>query len=529
MNALIRSAVLTSFIDVAASCGLDARALLVDAGLPQRCLDDPDLKVPARAVAHLLELAAERGHEPAFGLRLAESRRLSNLGPLGLLVRDEPTLRSALEALMRHIHVHNEALSIGVEQHSNLVVVSVQPTAEGGASLRQSTELGVGVAFRVLQIFMGAGWQPRLVCFTHPKPASLTVHRRLFGPAVEFGHQFNGIVCNASDLDLPNPGADAVMVRYSQRLLEQTLDKSSRMSDRVRQLVVVLLPRGLCRVEIVAQHLGVDRRTVARRLAEEQTSFSALVNELRRDLFVRYLKDGARTLTEVSALLGFSASSAFSRWHRQQFGIAARQLEVATGPGGPRQGHDELIRCDSLLADRLQAGDGRPLSHRAQRSQRAQVSGARPSRAGLPVVDGLRRRSHQKPAIGRRQAQPLALGRQAFGAETPGLCVGPRLGRGLGAQLLKSPHLSLELLSAAFEAGDLGSMRGGRLLEGGRVGANLPAGDSGDLGLEDAGEVWHAGDCALARPWPIAPVDDVSEKTKGCFCDLCVGGVRRSH
>jgi AraC-like DNA-binding protein len=334
MTALIRSAVLTSFSDLAASCGLNARALLVDAGLPQRCLDDPDLKVPARAIARLLELAAERGHEPAFGLRLAESRRLSNLGPLGLLVRDRPTLRDALEALVHHIHVHNEALSIGVEQHSNLVVVSLELSVHGGALLRQSTELAVGVTFRVLEIFMGANWQPRLVCFTHSKPVSLGVHRRLFGRSVEFGHQFNGIVCNAADLDVINPGADAVMVRYAQRLLAQTLDTSSRMSDRVHQLVVVLLPRGLCRVEVVAQHLGIDRRTVARRLAEEQTSFSALVNELRRELFARYQKDGARTLTEVSALLGFSAPSAFSRWHRQQFGIAARQLK-SQAPSAP--------------------------------------------------------------------------------------------------------------------------------------------------------------------------------------------------
>jgi hypothetical protein len=165
--------------------------------------------VPARAIAHLLEMAAERGHEPAFGLRLAESRRLSNLGPLGLLVRDEPTLRDALEAVMHHLHVHNEALTIAVEQHSNLVVVRLELTVEGKASLRQSIELAVGVTFRVLEIFMGASWQPALVCFTHPKPASLTVHRRLFGRAVEFGHQFNGIVCNAADLDVPNPGADA--------------------------------------------------------------------------------------------------------------------------------------------------------------------------------------------------------------------------------------------------------------------------------------------------------------------------------
>lgn len=327
MTTLVRSAALTHLAALAASCGLDARALVLEAGLPPRCLDDLDLKIPTRLVGRLLELAAERAREPAFGLRMAESRRLSNLGPLALLVRDEPTLRSALEALMRHIHVHNEALAVRVEQLSNLVIIRAELAAEGAASRRQATELVIGVTFRVLQVFMGAGWQPRLVCFSHPAPASLAVHHRVLGPAVEFGHEFNGIVCNGADLDAPNPGADPVMARYAQRLLAQSLGTQSRMSERVRQFVVLLLPRGLCRVEVVAQHLGIDRRTVARRLADEQTSFSALVNTLRRDLFARYLKDGARTLTEVSALLGFSAPSAFSRWHRQQFGIAARRLQ----------------------------------------------------------------------------------------------------------------------------------------------------------------------------------------------------------
>ena len=344
MTALIRSAVLTSFTDVAASCGLDARALLVDAGLPQRCLDEPDLKVPARAVAHLLELAAQRGHEPAFGLRLAESRRLSNLGPLGLLVRDEPTLRDALEAVMHHIHVHNEALTIGVEQHSNLVVVRLELTVEGRASLRQSTELAVGVTFRVLQIFMGASWQPRLVCFTHPKPASLRVHRRLFGRAVEFGHQFNGIVCNAADLDVPNPGADAVMVRYAQRLLEQTLDTSSRMSDRVRQLVVLLLPRG-----------PVPRRgggpAPGHRPAHGGASAGRradLVQRARQRPAARPLRalpEGRRALADRSVgaarLLGVERVLALASAAVRRRGTTT---QVATGRDGPRQEHDKLIR-----------------------------------------------------------------------------------------------------------------------------------------------------------------------------------------
>jgi len=69
----------------------------------------------------------------------------------------------------------------------------------------------------------------------------------------------------------------------------------------------------------VAQHLGVDRRTVHRRLESEGQAFSAIVDTVRRELAERYLKDRHRSLAEVSLLLGFAAPSGFSRWYRRQF------------------------------------------------------------------------------------------------------------------------------------------------------------------------------------------------------------------
>lgn len=325
MPTYARSAALTNFAVVAAELGLDGPALVREVGLPARCLDEPDLKVPAAAAARLLELAAARGREPAFGLRLAESRRLSNLGPLGLLIRDEPTLRSALEALVRHMHVHNEALVLRAEQVSNLVVIRAEMLTESGRPVRQAIELAVGVMFRVLSVFLGAGWEPRLLCFTHAAPQSLAVHRRVFGRKIEFGHEFNGIVCNAADLDAPNPGADPVMARYTRRLLEDNEAAQASMAGRVRQIVALLLARGHCQVERVAQHLGMDRRTVARHLSSEGTTFSALVDQLRAELLERYLEGGSHPLAQIAALLGFSSPSSFSRWHRQQFGRAASE------------------------------------------------------------------------------------------------------------------------------------------------------------------------------------------------------------
>jgi len=323
MKALVRAASLTRFAEVATECALDPRALVAEAGLPFKCLEDPDLLIPAETGARLLELAAERAREPAFGLRMAESRRLSNLGPLGLLVRDEPSLRHALQAIVANIYLHNEALQAELGEQDRLVTLRVHMDTSGVAQ-RQAIELALGVAFRILRVFLGSDWRPRLVCFTHPAPARVSLHRSIFGPAVEFGHLFNGIVCNAADLDAPNPGADPVMSRYTQRLVANQPGKRASATERVRALIIILLPRHHCRVEIVSQHLGVQRRTLARHLAAEGTDFGRLVDGVRRDLLSRYFKEGTRPLGEIAVLLGFASPSAFSRWHRNQFGATAR-------------------------------------------------------------------------------------------------------------------------------------------------------------------------------------------------------------
>ena len=81
----------------------------------------------------------------------------------------------------------------------------------------------------------------------------------------------------------------------------------------------MLLGSGSCTIDRVAQHLGIDRRTIHRRLVSEAQTFSAIVDTVRRELAERYLKDRNRSLVEVSSLLGFAAPSGFSRWYRRQF------------------------------------------------------------------------------------------------------------------------------------------------------------------------------------------------------------------
>ena len=332
MTSLIRSASLSQYAEVARHCGLDPDRMLSQFGLPPRSLADPELMVPIDAVRRLLEASAERSGVESFGLLMAEARSLGNLGPFGLLIREQPTLRLALETFVREGRRLNDALFLTMEESSDVVVLREELIVGGSGPIRQSTELAIGVAFRALCAFLGRDWKPRRVCFAHETPADRSVHERIFGRNVEFGHDFNGIVCARRDLDVPNLNADAGIARLAQQMLEQNLKrKDPDLAIQVRELVVALLGTGACTIDRVAQHLGVDRRTIHRRLAHKGLTFSTVVDGVRRELAERYVAEGSRTLAEVSLMLGFSAPSGFSRWYRRVFSVTPMQGRAQRG------------------------------------------------------------------------------------------------------------------------------------------------------------------------------------------------------
>src|ERR1700751_1587879 len=100
MPRLIRSAVLSNYVEVARSVGLDPYRMIYELRLPPACLTDPEVKVSAVAVGRLLEGSAQRSGKSDFGLRLADRRSLSNIGALALLVREQPTIRRAIDVLI---------------------------------------------------------------------------------------------------------------------------------------------------------------------------------------------------------------------------------------------------------------------------------------------------------------------------------------------------------------------------------------------------------------------------------------------
>lgn len=334
MRALVRSATLNGYLGLARSLDLDAAHLMREAGLDPAGLAVPDKWVSAAAVARLLDASAVESGRADFAVRLAELRRLSTLGPLSVVLREEPDLRSALKLLLRYEHSYNEALRMRLEESEEIATLRLWFEFGEPTPAEQALALGVAALHGIIRECVGPDWRPLAICFQHRAPTDLSTLRRVFGPGLQFEHDFTGLVMYASDLDAANALSDPLMRPYAQQFLQTLVSpRATSSSDRVRDVVELLLPIGKCSMDQVARTLGMDRRTLHRHLADEGESFSSILSSTRAGLAERHLANDRYSITDVAYQLGFAAPSAFSRWFHQQFGVSPREWrETASAP-----------------------------------------------------------------------------------------------------------------------------------------------------------------------------------------------------
>ena len=349
MTPLVRSACLTHYAEVARSVALDPELMLRRAMLPVNALDRPDVRIAASNVRRLFEMSAAESGVDTFGLRLAGRSALSDLGPVALVIREEPTVGKALQALSRFLHIHHEGLLFRIEPDKDTARLTI---VSRGDTRRQATEAAVGTLHRIIRALYGPTWRPLQIHLMHSPPADRSFHRAFFGCDVRFEADFDGIVCRSSDMERPIPWADPKLARYVQERVDELYGRGERFDAKVAALVRELLGSVGCRIERIAQHLACDRRTIHRRLADSGTTFSEIVDRERAELVARLVEDRTTPLAEIAELLGFSAQSAMARWFRHRFGCSITQWRRDHGPDtsftSPRRGEvKERVRRTS--------------------------------------------------------------------------------------------------------------------------------------------------------------------------------------
>jgi AraC-like DNA-binding protein len=325
----IRSAPLVKFAEAAKVVGVNAEHVFHHVGVDRECMVERELQVPERWLTNIFDATERRSSFGSAGLIVAGTWRMSDFGPLALLLQHQPTLRHALGVFESYRHLRSQALTLRIHENAELALIHILLHSERGQPGRHPVELSLGSLMVMLRWFLGTDWSPREVRFSHGAPRQLDLHRRLFGCPLEFGCESDCIVLQHADLDRRGPFSDIHLARYAKDFLDLLAPgKHAPTTLAVRRSMEVLLPQGRCTIDDVSVQLGTSSRTLQRRLAQEGAEFSGLLNEVRRSLATRYLGDARYPVGQVGALLGFAEPSAFSRWFGAQFGRSPRKWRM---------------------------------------------------------------------------------------------------------------------------------------------------------------------------------------------------------
>ncbi len=317
-------------VHAAATKGVEPAALQAATGFDPSRAADPDARIPLELEEALWDEAARRSGDEAFGLHAAELLRPGAFDVLDYAVRTAPTLRVSLERLARYNRLEHDVAVFELVDLGGVVRVEHAFRVAGRSPNRHASDFTLASLVVIGAQLAGAPIVPVGVELRHDAPRSIEEHARVFGAPVRFSAAVNAIELPASALDRPLPAADPalsrVIERHAEALLAARPDPIESTAARVRRIAADALGEGDATLRGVAERLKMSERSLQRRLADEGVTFDAVLDELRRELALRYLGDRKLAIAEVAYLLGYSEPSAFHRAFKRWTGATPSEI-----------------------------------------------------------------------------------------------------------------------------------------------------------------------------------------------------------
>ena len=286
----------------------------MQAGLSATALSDRN-RIPVMGQIEFLGLVSRAVADDWIGLTLAADFDLREMGMLYYVAASSHRLGDALQRLERYVRLGNEALVVRIRT-GPVCRVGLSYTGVPRHLDRHQMEFLALAFLRLCRQLVGQKVMPVATSFIHHRSGDLREARRHFGDGVEFDASADEICLEAALLDVALVSADPflneLMLKTCEEAMAGRLSNVSPFRTLVENTIAPLLPHAEVGANTVARRIGLSERTFSRRLKAEGLTFAEILNDLRRDLAVRYLEERSLPVSQIAWLLGFHGPSAFT-------------------------------------------------------------------------------------------------------------------------------------------------------------------------------------------------------------------------
>lgn len=307
-------------------------------GLPIESFSNLSERIPHATAVALLENAIRVSGIPEFALHAGRAIERGELGVYDLLASSAATLGESMRLAARYLPLIHDGAVIELEVSDNELIWKhrLLPGAQQSAAVNEY----VLASFHAgAQRSLGFEAPPIEIWMMHQQPSHHAEYAKIFKAPVRFGCTHNAIVSPRVALELPlassDPAVLKVLTRYADELMPR-VPYSEPFVQRVREQVQARLQHD-SQLTAVARALHMSESSLQRRLQSANTSYTEVVDDVRRECALRLLADAELNISEIAFQLGFAHRTAFHRAFSRWFGYSPTEHRA-------RQGHSEFYR-----------------------------------------------------------------------------------------------------------------------------------------------------------------------------------------
>jgi AraC-like DNA-binding protein len=287
----------------------------------------PYYRFPMSNLGRLFAFAAAQLDDPAIAIKLAKLRLNEAHNLRTAAASTAATNAEAMMTWARYspMDLSDHIIQINYEPENSLLTLHAkQSSAVPDVWL---SEIYIGTAASLMEWFTQGKFQMVEASFEHAPPHYVEAYRKQFCSRLYFGREHTTVVFKSPALEEKPPNASRYMhqvfCKEADKVMLDLVDGPTSIVE-VKQLIFFGLQTGEASAQQVAQQLGMDRSTLARQLSTRGTSFSKLLEEVRRESALRLLKQG-ESIKRIAVELAYSEPSAFQHAFRRWFGMSPRR------------------------------------------------------------------------------------------------------------------------------------------------------------------------------------------------------------
>ncbi|QHS10039.1 AraC family transcriptional regulator [Sinimarinibacterium sp. NLF-5-8] len=323
---------------IARELGLAVRhlpRLLRGTGLDVAQFLNEDSLLTAAQQIRILRNALNLSGKPEFGLRLGTRLTPATHGAVGFVAYSSPDLLTALQAFHTFLPTRASFIQLHVQQTADRLkcLVSFQVPLDEDVE-RCLAETVIKAFFEIGEFIVGQPLREAEVCFAHPAPTYQDIYPDyLPGPAY-FG-------CDQLQLTIPmalcrKPNASAnhenyrLALQQCESMLARLQTRQSSYRNRLKKMMLSRPPGTLSEDEAAAA-LFMSKRTLARKLKQENSGFRLIRDEILSQQATHYLCDSQLSIEAIAALLNYHDTANFRRAFKRWFGQSPEQYRQRAG------------------------------------------------------------------------------------------------------------------------------------------------------------------------------------------------------